>query len=164
MQRSSVHKSSLFTEEQPNLLPIMLFPKLRLEADVAPFIYWKMLLFCTSNSCLPYYCLCACRLGTAFWWRTTLPFFFLVLHYAVNAFSIQTSVAAGQLVGVASIAHLTCFHGRPFQTTWRRSEITALFVHLRMHAALLIAVQCLLHPAPWFSRHLVSVHLLPAAV
>lgn len=64
-------------------------------------------------------------------------------------------------VGFVSIAHFGRFCAWPFQATWRRSGIAALFVHLHMHAALLIAVQCLLHPAPWFSGLLLCVHLLP---
>lgn len=74
----------------------------------------------------------------------------LVLHYTVNAFSIQTFMAVGQLVGVMSISHFTCFCTQPYQITQRGIKITAPFDHLHMHAALSISAQCLLHPATGF--------------
>lgn len=54
--------------------------------------------------------------------------------------------AAGQLVGVVSIAHSACSHARPADSR----GFTALFVHPRTHAALLMAVQSPMHPALWF--------------
>lgn len=51
--------------------------------------------------------------------------------------------AAGQLVGVVSIARFACSHARPADSR----GFTALFVHPRMHAALLMAVQSPMHPA-----------------
>lgn len=65
----------------------------------------------------------------------------LVLRYSVNAFPIQTFMAAGRLVGITSIAHFACFCA---QITQRGIEIRALFDRLHMHAALSIAVQSLL--------------------
>ena len=124
-----------------------------------------MLVFCTSNSCLAYYNgLCAFRLMAAFWWRATV--LDLVLHYTVNAFSIQTSMAAGQLVGgyVNSSLHLffVCTAGsKPHEEEFKSHRC---FDHLHSHATLLITSQRRLHPAPWFLRHLVSAQLLPNVV
>lgn len=126
-------------------------PEDRQEADAAQF--------CAPNSCLPYYNrLCTLRADECIliWRSTTLLTPFQYKRHGCGATCRCVN---------SSLHSFTCFPGRfSSETTWRRSEITALFVHLRMHAALLIAVQCLLHPAPWFSRHLVSVHLLPAVL
>lgn len=45
-------QTATFIGHQPNLLPVMFSPELRLEADVVLFTYWWMPLFRTSNSCL----------------------------------------------------------------------------------------------------------------
>lgn len=98
--------------------PVCFPPEHMLEADVVLFTYRRMRQTAVRR-------LCAFRPRSTFWWRATLRD--LLLHHTVNAFTIQNSMAAGQLVGVVSIAHFTCSHARPFPTTfktkWNRSAV-----------------------------------------